>query len=188
MTLEPFGDHVPRVAATAFVHPTAVIIGDVEIGAYSSVWPGAVLRGDYGSIRVGERTSIQDNAVVHATPGAGTRVGSRCVIGHLAFLEDALVEDLCLVGVGSKILNGARMRTGSVAAAGTVLLGSMEVPSGSRAQGVPARIEAITRPTPDEIRSNADGYVENARRMAASLARGGVSGREPARSASSGPG
>jgi carbonic anhydrase/acetyltransferase-like protein (isoleucine patch superfamily) len=170
MALEPFGDAVPRVHPTAFVHPSAVVIGDVEIGAHSSVWPGAVLRGDYGGIVIGERTNIQDNAVVHATERLGTTIGDLCVIGHLAFLEDATVEDVCLIGVGSKILNGARMRTGSVAAAGAVVLGSMEVPSGSRAQGVPARIEAISRPSPDEIERMAEGYVENARRLAASLA------------------
>lgn len=169
--LEPFGDHFPRVDATAFVHPAALLIGDVEIGSHSNIWPGAVLRGDYGTIRVGDRTSIQDNAVVHATPQLGTRIGSHCVIGHLAFLEGALVEDVCLIGVGSRILNGATMRTGSIAAAGAVVLGHMDVPTGSRAQGVPAAIAATSRPTPDEIRSIADSYVANARRMADALAR-----------------
>src|SRR4051812_9873604 len=171
MGLEPFGDHFPTVDPTAFVHPAAVIIGDVHVGAHSSVWPGAVLRGDYGTIRVGSRTSIQDNVVVHATERIGTRIGDQCVIGHLAFLEDALVEDLCLIGVSSCILNGARMRTGSVAAAGTVVLGSMEVPSGQRAQGVPATIAPIARPSLDEIRASAEGYVEKAGRMAEELER-----------------
>jgi carbonic anhydrase/acetyltransferase-like protein (isoleucine patch superfamily) len=171
MTLEPFGDAIPRVHPTAFVHPMAVVIGNVEIGAYSSVWPGAVLRGDYGRIVIGERTNIQDNAVVHATESGPTTIGSRCVVGHLAFLEAATVEDVCLVGVGSKILNGSRMRSGSVAAAGAVVLGSMEVPSGCRAQGVPARIEAISKPSFEEIERMAEGYVETARRMADSLGR-----------------
>lgn len=170
MSLEPFAGRLPSVHATAFVHPAAVIIGDVEIGAHCSVWPGAVLRGDFGSIRVGERTNIQDNAVVHATPGDGTRIGDRCVIGHLAFIEDAHIEDLCLIGVGAKILNGARLRTGAVAAAGAVVLGHMEIPSEHRAQGVPARIEAISRPTVEEIASTADEYVANAIRMAQSTA------------------
>jgi carbonic anhydrase/acetyltransferase-like protein (isoleucine patch superfamily) len=171
MALEPFAEHFPRVDETAFVHPSAVVIGDVVIGAHSSVWPGAVLRGDYGVIRVGERTSIQDNAVVHAASDTGTRIGSRCVIGHLAFLEDALIEDECLIGVGSKILNGARMRTGSLAAAGAVVLGHLEVPSRCRAQGVPAKVVEIPGPTPAEIASIAEGYVRNAERLAQSLAR-----------------
>jgi carbonic anhydrase/acetyltransferase-like protein (isoleucine patch superfamily) len=172
MGLEPFGQHVPRVHRTAFVHPAAIVIGNVEIGAHSSVWPGAVVRGDFGAIVIGERTNIQDNAVVHASERLGTRIGGRCVIGHLAFLEDAEVEDACLIGIGAKILNGARMRTGSVAAAGAVVLGHLDVPSGSRAQGVPARVEPIARPSREEIERMADGYVDNARRFAASLSTG----------------
>lgn len=171
MALEPFGDHFPRVDPTAFVHPSAVLIGDVEVGAQSSIWPGAVLRGDSGRIRIGARTSIQDNVVIHAGPDKGTHVGDRCIVGHLGFLEDAWVEDLCLIGVGARILNGARMRTGSVAAAGAVVLGSTEVPTGTRAQGVPATIVAIARPTLDEIRTGSDGYVESARRLADALSR-----------------
>jgi carbonic anhydrase/acetyltransferase-like protein (isoleucine patch superfamily) len=169
MPLEPFEGRMPRIHETAFVHPSATLIGDVEIGPESSVWPGAVLRGDLGPIRVGAKTSIQDNAVIHATPRGGTYIGSSCVIGHLAFIEEATVEDACLVGVGAKILNGARMRVGSAAAAGTVVLGSMEVPSGCRAQGVPAKIIEGARPTEEEIRRDADSYVQTAKRMAASL-------------------
>jgi carbonic anhydrase/acetyltransferase-like protein (isoleucine patch superfamily) len=171
MGLEPYLDRFPRIHPTAWVHPSAVVIGDVEVGAHSSIWPGVVVRGDTGIVRIGERTNIQDNAVVHASERFGTHIGNGCVVGHLAFLEDATVEDGCLVGIGSKILNGARMRTGSVAAAGAVVLGHMEVPSGCRAQGVPARIEAISKPTPQEILDMADHYVENARRHAESLAR-----------------
>jgi len=160
VSIEPLGDLVPRIAASAFVHPAATIIGDVEIGEESSVWPGAVLRADYGPIRVGARTSVQDNAVLHGV-GAGTYLGSDCVVGHLAYIEEATVEDACLVGVGSKILNGAVMRTGSVAAAGTVVLGSMDVPSGHRAQGVPATIVASASPTREQIMAGAAAYVRN---------------------------
>jgi carbonic anhydrase/acetyltransferase-like protein (isoleucine patch superfamily) len=170
MALEPFDGAVPRVHPTAFVHPAATVIGNVEIGAHSSVWPGAVLRGDYGTIRIGERTNLQDNVVVHVTTSGDTVIGDRCVIGHLAFLEEATVEDGCLVGVGAKVLNGAHLRTGSVAAAGAVVLGSLEVPAGCRAQGVPARVARISRPTPEEIHAMAEGYVETARRMADALA------------------
>lgn len=117
----------------------ATVIGDVELGAGSSVWPGAVLRGDFGSIRVGERTSIQDNVVIHAGD-RGTTIGSDCVIGHLAHIEDASIGDGCLVGVSAAVLTGARMHSGSAAAAGAVLTGALEVPAGMRAQGVPARL------------------------------------------------
>jgi carbonic anhydrase/acetyltransferase-like protein (isoleucine patch superfamily) len=179
MTLEPFGAHFPDVHPTAFVHPNATLIGDVRIGAHSSVWPGAVLRADYAPIRVGQKTSIQENVVVHVAPVGGTTIGSSCIIGHLAFLEEARVEDQCLVGVGARILNGARMREGSTAASQAVVLGRMEVPSGMRAQGIPATLVPMSRPTVQEIRAGAEIYVETARRMADALRRPGASGLAP---------
>lgn len=164
MPVEKLGDVEPRIDPTAYVHPSAVVIGDVWIGPASSIWPGAVLRGDFGPIRVGEMTSIQDNAVIH-TSGEGTHIGSWCIVAHLAFVEEAVIEDACLVGVGARVLNGARMRTGSVAAAGAVVLPGVEVPSGSRAQGVPATIVAIANPSRAEIVAGAHEYAENARRF-----------------------
>jgi carbonic anhydrase/acetyltransferase-like protein (isoleucine patch superfamily) len=160
MPIEEIDGVAPRVHPTAFVHPTAVLIGDVELGARSSVWPGAVLRADYGPIRVGEETSVQDNVVLHGV-GSGTFVGARCIVGHLAFIEEAVVEDECLVGVGARILNRSRMRAGSVAAAGTVLVGGMEVPTGMRAQGVPATIVAPPRPMRQGVVDGAAVYVAN---------------------------
>lgn len=172
MSIESFESSIPQIAASAFVHPAASIIGDVEIGEQSSVWPGAVLRGDYGPIRIGARTSIQDNVVVHAT-AHGTVIGDDCVVGHLAFLEDATVEDACLVGVGAKVLNGAVMRTGSVAAAGTVLTPGSEVPSGRRAQGVPAALVPAGQLNEEHIRSGAAEYVRMSQRQLADRARSG---------------
>jgi carbonic anhydrase/acetyltransferase-like protein (isoleucine patch superfamily) len=92
MTLEPFDAHFPDVHPRAFVHPNATLIGDVRIGGHRSLWPGAVLRADHAPIRVGRKTSIQEIVVVHVAPGGGTMIGSSCIIGHLAFLEEALVE------------------------------------------------------------------------------------------------
>ena len=169
MAVEALGDLVPRIAPSAFVHPRATVIGDVEIGEESSIWPGAVLRGDFGSIRVGRRTSVQDNAVLHAD-GNGTVIGDDCILGHLAFVENAVVEDLCLIGVGA-VLHGAVLRTGAVAAAGTVIVGGMEVPPDHRAQGVPARLVSPARPDRDYIRQGAARYVEMARRYAEPRAR-----------------
>jgi carbonic anhydrase/acetyltransferase-like protein (isoleucine patch superfamily) len=171
MALEPFEDKFPRVDPSAFVHPTATLIGDVEIGPDSSVWPGAVLRADWNPIRIGRATSIQDNAVVHVSPTAGTTIGDRCIVGHLAFLEECEVGSACLVGVGAKILNGATLLNGSVAAANAVVLGGTVVPTGCRAQGVPARVVEVSKPSPAQIGEGADRYVEVGRRMAASLAR-----------------
>jgi carbonic anhydrase/acetyltransferase-like protein (isoleucine patch superfamily) len=164
------GDKVPAIAPTAWVHPGATIIGDVEIGEGSSIWPGAVLRGDFGAIRVGERTSIQDNAVIHAAPWAPTVIGSECVIAHLAFIETAIVEDLCMVASGALVLPGAVLRSGSTAAAGAVLAKSIEVPSGHRAQGVPASVIPSDNPDRDYIATGAANYAA----MAAEYARQGI--------------
>jgi carbonic anhydrase/acetyltransferase-like protein (isoleucine patch superfamily) len=163
--IQRLGSLVPRIHPTAWIHEMATVIGDVEIGAYSSVWPGAVLRGDYGPIRVGERTNVQDGTVVHAGP-PGTFIGSSCVIGHLAFIEDAVVEDFCLVGVGAKVLNGSRLREGSAAVAGAVLVAGIDVPAGHRAQGVPARIVAIDQPGRQWVADAAERYAEVALRHA----------------------
>jgi carbonic anhydrase/acetyltransferase-like protein (isoleucine patch superfamily) len=162
--IEAFEGIVPVVADTAFVHERATIIGDVEIGEYASIWPGAVLRGDFGPIRIGARTNIQDNVVVHSSD-PGTFIGRSCIVGHQAFIEQVVIEDCCLIGVGAKVLHGASMRTGSVAAAGAVLVERLEVPSGRRAQGVPARIVEFGHPSRDEIAAGAEKYVEMARRF-----------------------
>ena len=108
MPIYALGDRVPAIHPDAFVHPDAVVIGDVRIGADSSIWPRAVLRGDYGTIIVGERTSIQDGAVVHAVASIPTVIGDDCVIGHLAHLEGCVIHDRALVGSGSIVLHRSR--------------------------------------------------------------------------------
>lgn len=162
--IEALGERVPRIAPTAWVHPAATVIGDVEIGPDSSVWPGAVLRGDFGSIRIGARTSVQDNAVVHSGPSALTVVGDDCIVAHLAFIEMAVIEDVCLVGVGAHVLPGAILREGAVAASGAVLAARLEVPSGHRAQGVPARVVPSAHPDRDYVLRGAANYVRMTQR------------------------
>src|ERR1035437_10778485 len=121
MPIDALGDRAPTMHADAFIHPDAVVIGDVRIGAESSVWPGVVLRGDYGTIIVGERTSIQDGAVVHAVAEYPTLIGSDCVIGHLAHLEGCVVHDRALIGSGSIVLHEATIHSGATVAAGAVV-------------------------------------------------------------------
>src|ERR1039458_10781046 len=104
----------PTIDPQAFVHPDAVVIGSVELAAGASVWPGAVLRGDHGVIRVGERTSIQDGTVVHTTEEWPTLIGADCVVGHRAHLEGCVVEDGCLIGSGSLVLNRGRKYDGAI--------------------------------------------------------------------------
>jgi carbonic anhydrase/acetyltransferase-like protein (isoleucine patch superfamily) len=163
MPIYALGDRVPTIHPDAFVHPDAVVIGDVVIGAESSVWPGAVLRGDYGSIIVGERTSIQDGAVVHAVGEYPTVIGSDCVIGHLAHLEGCVVHDRALVGSGSVVLHQAIIFSGATVAAGAVVRNRMNVPANSLAFGVPAEIKSNFS-SEQVIESQAGSYVANAKR------------------------
>jgi carbonic anhydrase/acetyltransferase-like protein (isoleucine patch superfamily) len=134
------GDRVPHIDPTAFVHPDAVVIGDVRIGPESTIWPTAVLRGDHGSVVIGAQTSIQDGTVVHCTASLATVVGDRCVVGHNAHLEGCTVEDDCLIGSGSVVLHRVVVRSGALVGAGALVPNGTEVPSRAMALGVPARI------------------------------------------------
>ena len=140
MAIYALGDRMPEIDPTAFVHPDATIIGDVAIGPESSIWPGAVLRGDHGLIRVGARTSIQDGAVVHCTAEHDTVVGDDCTVGHLAHLEGCTIEPGSLVGSGAAVLHRAIVRTGAIVAAQALVPPGMDVAAGALARGVPARI------------------------------------------------
>ena len=140
MPLYALGDLVPAIDPGAYVHPQAVVIGAVELAAGASVWPGAVLRGDHGLIRVGERTSVQDGTVVHTTQEWPTLIGADCVVGHCAHLEGCVVEDHCLIGSGSLVLNRARIGTGAVVAAAALVREDLDVPPGALALGVPATV------------------------------------------------
>ncbi len=163
MTIYALGERVPTIHPDAFVHPDAVVIGDVRVGADSSVWPGAVLRGDYGTIIVGERTSIQDGTVIHAVAEFPTVVGDDCVIGHLVHLEGCVIHDRALVGSGSVVLHHAHVHTGATVAAGAVVRNRTDVPEGALAVGVPATIK-LGASDQDAIAEGATLYVANARR------------------------
>ena len=158
----------PRIDVDAFVHPDAVVIGDVTIGPESSVWPGAVLRGDYGTITVGARSSIQDGTVVHAGPGFPTVIGDGCVVGHLTHLEGCTLEDESLAGSGSVILHWAVISTGATVGANAVVPNHVVVPPGALALGVPAKI-LEGRSDVAMIRISGLEYVNNAKRYRASL-------------------
>jgi carbonic anhydrase/acetyltransferase-like protein (isoleucine patch superfamily) len=164
------GDLVPTLHPEAFIHPEAVVIGQVSVGAGSTVWPGAVLRGDYGSITIGERTSVQDGAVVHATEQLATVIGSECVIGHIAHLEGCVVEDGCLIGSGSVVLHRVTVRSGALVGAGAVVSPGTEVPGGAMALGVPARIRPDAVP-PGAFEDAVSRYVTNGTRYAKELRR-----------------
>jgi carbonic anhydrase/acetyltransferase-like protein (isoleucine patch superfamily) len=170
MAVYALGEREPQIDATAYVHPDAVVIGSVRLGPGASVWPGAVLRGDYGAISVGSSTSIQDGVVVHATDDLATRIGARCVVGHLAHLEGCVVEDDALIGSGSVVLHRAVVRSGALVAAGAVVSPGLEVPAGAMALGVPARVRPDAVP-PAAFTESVRRYEENARRYRADLRR-----------------
>lgn len=170
MAIYALGDRVPTIDPTAYVHPMATVIGDVHLGAQSSVWPGAVLRGDYGTITVGARTSIQDGTVIHATATEPTTVGEDCVIGHLVHLEGCTIEDKCLVGSNSVVLHNVVVRTGALVGASALCPNNLEVPSRAMALGVPATIRPDSV-TPEMIAGGAALYVWNAERYPKELRR-----------------
>ncbi|NLT06926.1 MAG: gamma carbonic anhydrase family protein [Solirubrobacterales bacterium] len=170
MAVYALGDEVPTLHPDAFVHPEATVIGRVRIGAGSTVWPSAVLRGDYGRIEIGERTSIQDGTVVHATAEHPTVVGDGCVIGHLVHLEGCAIADGALVGSGSIVLHRATVGAGAVVGAAALVGNDMEVPAGMRAYGVPAKLREGA-PMTDFIAASADRYVEMGQLHAAGLRR-----------------
>lgn len=170
MPVYALADLEPTIADDVFVHPDAVVIGDVRIGSGSSIWPGAVLRGDSGPIIIGERTSIQDGSVVHTTEWAPTTVGNGCVIGHIVHLEGCIIEDDALVGSGSVVLHEAIVRSGGLVGANAVCNNGFEVPSGAMALGVPAKLRLDTV-DPAMIKQSAAHYVENGRRHARELRR-----------------
>lgn len=141
MPIYALGDVEPDIHPSAYVHPDAVIIGEVTLGAEASVWPGAVLRGDPGGIVVGARTSVQDGTVIHTTPIHPTRIGAECVIGHNVHLEGCTIGDGSLVGSGAIVLNGATVEPRALVGSGALVPGSMTVPSLAMALGVPAKIK-----------------------------------------------
>jgi carbonic anhydrase/acetyltransferase-like protein (isoleucine patch superfamily) len=163
--VRPFAGKVPELAPDVFLAESAAVIGDVVIGAGSSIWYGAVVRGDMMPIRIGAGTSIQDNTVVHITGGvAGTTIGDRVTIGHAVIVHACVIEDECLIGMGSIILDKARIGRGSIVGAGALVTPGTDIPPGSMVMGSPARVK---RPLTDEERAriaySAAHYVELAR-------------------------
>jgi len=161
-----FRDTAPVIAPDVFLAENASVIGDVVIGAGSSIWYGTVVRGDVMPIRIGGATSIQDNSVIHVTGGfAGTTVGDRVTVGHNVILHACVIEDDCIIGMGSIILDGARVRRGSIVGAGALVTPGTDIPDGSLVVGSPARVKRTI--TDDErawITSSAQHYVALAQR------------------------
>jgi carbonic anhydrase/acetyltransferase-like protein (isoleucine patch superfamily) len=163
--IRAFRGAVPKVAASAYIDPSAQVIGDVVVGERSSIWPNATLRGDVNSIRIGAETNIQDNAVLHVDEGDfPLTLGDRVTVGHAVVLHGCTIEEDSLIGIGAVVLNGARIGKGSVIAAGALVTEGMEVPPASMVMGVPAKVRReVTAEERERFRLNAQHYVELSR-------------------------
>ena len=160
----------PRVHPDAYVAPTAVLIGDVEVAAGASVWFGAVLRADEALISVGEGANIQDNAVIHCAEDLPTLIEKDATIGHSAILEGCVVEQGALVGMGATMLQRSRLGAGSMLAAGAVLREGAEIPPGHMAAGVPATVKkALDGSSGNWVKTAARHYQHRAVRYRAGL-------------------
>ena len=151
----------PKIHPTAFVHPAAHVMGDVMLGARTSVWPTAVLRGDTAPITVGADSNIQDGTIVHVDAGVPCSIGARVAIGHRAIVHGATVEHDVLIGMGSILLNRVHVGSGSIIGAGAVCREGMVIPRNSLVVGVPAKV--IRETTDDErarIASTVAAYIE----------------------------
>jgi len=140
MPVYALGDIEPQIDSSAFIHPDAVIIGDVRIGPESSIWPAAVLRADSEPLTIGARTNVQDGAVIHVSPGVPTTVHDDVLIGHLAHLEGCTVHDGAFIGTACLVLHRAVIGAGAVVAGNAVVLDDTDVPPGALAVGIPATI------------------------------------------------
>jgi carbonic anhydrase/acetyltransferase-like protein (isoleucine patch superfamily) len=150
---------------SAFIAPGAIVLGDVHLGAESSIWYNAVLRGDTDRITIGDHTNIQDLTMIHADPGVPCTVGCRVTVGHRVILHGCIIEDDCLIGMGAIVLNGARIGRGSIVGAGALVLENMDVPPGSLVVGAPARIRReVDEDTRERVERGWKHYVEQARR------------------------
>ncbi len=164
--IQPYGGSAPRLHPTAFVAETGVVVGDVELGEGSSVWFGAVVRGDVCHVRIGSRTNVQDHAVIHVTTGTHpTLVGDEVTLGHRVTLHGCTVRNRVLIGIGAIVMDGAVIEDDAMVGAGALVPPGMVVPSGMLALGSPAKVKRVL--TPDEVayfRKAAQSYATLAER------------------------
>jgi gamma-carbonic anhydrase len=168
-SIRPFGDKTPRLHPSVFAVESALVIGDVEIGEASSLWPFVVVRGDVNFIRIGARTNVQDHAVIHVTTHTHpTLVGDDVTLGHRVTLHGCTVKDRCLVGIGAVVMDGAVVGEDAMVGAGSLVPPGMVVPAGTLALGSPARVKRDL--TSEEIaffRTSAEKYARLARQYVA---------------------
>ena len=159
--LRPYRGLLPTVHPTAYVDESAQVIGDVRIGEESSVWMNVVIRGDVNSIRIGDRSNIQDGTIVHVMRDTHpTRVGDEVTVGHAVVLHGCTIDDRCLIGMGAQLLNGAEIGSDSIVAAGTLVTEETKIPARSLVMGRPGKVKRpLTEEEVASIRDYAERYV-----------------------------
>ena len=167
--LKPYKGKMPKLGEGVFVEESAQVIGDVEIGAFSSVWFNAVVRGDVHHIRIGDRTNVQDNCTLHVTKDTYPLIiGSDITIGHNVILHGCTVKDRCLIGMGAIILDNAEIGEDCIVGAGALVTEGMKVPPGSLVLGIPAKaVRAVKPEEKARILRSAQNYIEYSRNYTA---------------------
>ncbi|MCI2414527.1 MAG: gamma carbonic anhydrase family protein [Candidatus Aramenus sp.] len=166
MPIQSYLGKRPRISDKAYLHETAYVIGDVEIGDFTSVWHYVVIRGDNDAIRIGKESNVQENTSIHTDPGYPVEIGDRVTIGHNAVIHGAKVSSNVIVGMGAILLNGARVGEYSIIGAGAVVPQNAEIPPYSVALGVPAKV--VRKVREEEVRliqDNAEEYLNHVRRF-----------------------
>ena len=160
--IRPYRGTTPKIAESAYIDPSAQVIGDVVVGERSSVWPLVTIRGDVNRIRIGDETSIQDNSVLHVDHRLyPCLVGNRVTVGHSVVLHGCVVADEALIGIGAIVLNGAKIGPGAIVAAGALVPEGMDVPANTLVMGTPAKVKrAVTADEQERFKQNCQNYVK----------------------------
>ncbi|MDC3237150.1 gamma carbonic anhydrase family protein [bacterium] len=165
MTIYSYKTHTPQINESVFIAPTAQIIGNVTIGAQSSIWFQSVLRGDFDQISIGEKTNIQDLCMCHADKNIPLKIGNGITIGHRCIIHGCTIEDKCLIGMGAIVMNRSVIGRGSVVAAGTVVLEKTIIPPYSLVAGSPGKIKKTYQNREEmgkKIKTMSEEYLQNA--------------------------
>ena len=162
--IRPYRGRLPTLSESAYVDPSAQVIGDVELGDEVSVWCNTTLRGDVNSIRIGNRSNVQDNCCLHVDRDKPLVIGERVVVGHSVTLHGCVIGDECLIGMGATVLSGSKIGAGSIVAAGALVVEGAAFPPGSLLMGAPAKVRrTVSDDERERIRRNAASYVELSR-------------------------
>ncbi len=160
----------PDLADDVWIAPNAQVLGRVELAEGSSVWFGAVIRGDNDLIKIGARSNIQDNSVLHTDPGMPLTIGEGVIVGHQVMLHGCMIGDNSLIGIGATVLNGAKIGKNCIIGAHALITEGKEIPDGSMVVGAPGKvIKTISEAHIEMLKMNAHVYVENAKRFASGL-------------------